>query len=294
MNIFKFLEKMDCNPKLVNDNVMFLTLATRVCEMLDWKNLDDTISLPLLKMGFYLNGSVCVFEENGKLRNMTGGLSGELDFYGFGTEYIGTTFKEAYQRSVDDSVVGWLFDSHISLLPIILYYSEKLSNTDTALDVALDNSKLTAIIPASSDKEKQAIEYAIDKVRSGTPSVYLNEDYIKKLIDSGQHDMAIDLTGCKGDHTYIPMILQAYDHLLARVCREIGINITDVMKRAQVINAEINGYENYTQIMLACIEKNAKDFVDRVNKKYDRNWEVSLNLAFKDDNPDEEVESNEN
>ena len=113
---------------------------------------------------------------------------------------------------------------------------------------------------------------------------FLTKKTIDDIVnDNGNH--AIDLTGKSGDSQYIPMILQAYDNVLARICRELGINITNVMKRAQVINAEVNGYENYTQIYLTDLLENVREAFDKVNKKWDRNWTVDINDAFKDDNP---------
>ena len=101
------------------------------------------------------------------------------------------------------------------------------------------------------------------------------------LNDNG--NMPIDLTGKSANTQYIPMLLQAYDNVLARVCRELGINITNVMKRAQVISAEVNGYENCTQIFLDDMLKNIKDTFDAVNERWDRNWSVELSVAFSDD-----------
>ena len=89
------------------------------------------------------------------------------------------------------------------------------------------------------------------------------------------------------------MILQAYDNVLARVCRELGINITNVMKRAQVISAEVNGYENYTQIFLDDMLSNITDTIEKVNVRWDRDWKVTLNNAFKDDSPKDNEPINE-
>ena len=57
------------------------------------------------------------------------------------------------------------------------------------------------------------------------------------------------------------------------------------MKRAQVINAEVNGYENYTQIYLNDLLSNVRQAFNKVNEKWDRNWTVDISDAFNDDNP---------
>ena len=108
-------------------------------------------------------------------------------------------------------------------------------------------------------------------------------------LTSGDGRLPIDLTGKSGDSNYIPMILQAYDNVLARVCREIGINITNVMKKAQVISPEVNGYENYTQIFLDDMISTIQETFSKVNEKWGRNWNVTLCNAFMDDNPSDDI-----
>ena len=61
------------------------------------------------------------------------------------------------------------------------------------------------------------------------------------------------------------------------------------MKRAQVISAEVNGYENYTQIFLDDMIGQITDTFERVNGRWKRDWKVRLSDAFKDDNPNEQV-----
>ena len=65
------------------------------------------------------------------------------------------------------------------------------------------------------------------------------------------------------------------------------------MKRAQVINAEVNGYENYSQISLSDMQECMEEFCDNVNKKFGENWKPILNKAFMDDSPDKEEDVKE-
>ena len=146
---------------------------------------------------------------------------------------------------------------------------------------------------ATSDSERKQLDDVFNNIKKGDMTyTVLQKKTIEELVN-GEGRLPIDLTGKSGDSNYIPMILQAYDNVLARVCREIGINITNVMKKAQVISPEVNGYENYTQIFLDDMLKNITDTFERVNEKWGRDWKVSLSNAFLDDNPsdDSAVES---
>lgn len=137
---------------------------------------------------------------------------------------------------------------------------------------------------ATSDSERKQLDEVFNNIKKGEMSyTVLQKKTIEELVN-GEGRIPIDLTGKSGDSNYIPMILQAYDNVLARVCREIGINITNVMKKAQVISPEVNGYENYTQIFLDDMLENITDAFERVNEKWDRQWKVTLSNAFMDDN----------
>lgn len=271
--------------------IILNNLVKRMINVLEFDNVDETIDLRQLKLALLFNGSVCVFKNEGVLRNIYGGLSDKLDFYGYGTSYLGSSGGgQTFEVPLDKCVVGWANTLRTPLLPTVVYYANLLSSMDTSLDVAIVNTRLSSIINASSDTEAKALERALEKARKGEPSLYINNNALKEYLQNGG-SASIDLTGAKGDFQYIPMILQAYDNVLARVCREFGINISNVMKRAQVINAEVNGYENYTQIFLNDMLANAETFITQVNEKFNKNWRVRLNQAFMDD---DDVDSDAN
>lgn len=296
MRIDKFC-KLCGLPDLSDTDVIFNNLLKRFMHIFNFENVDDTINLRDLMLSIIFNDSYMLIEKDGVLRNVYGGYSGQLDFYGYPTEYLWATGTNNGTEKLDSGVVGHSNSLWTPLAPTLYYYSNILGNLDTSLKIASINTRIMPLYQATSDSERKQLDEVFKNITKGEMTyTVLQKKTIDELVN-GEGRLAIDLTGKSGDSNYIPMILQAYDNVLARVCREIGINITNVMKKAQVISPEVNGYENYTQIFLDDMLECTRDAFNRVNEKWDRQWKVSLSNAFMDDNPsmetaDESVDPN--
>ena len=283
MRIDKFC-KLCGLPEFSDTDVIFNNLLKRFMHIFNFENVDDTINLRELMLSIIFNDSYMIIEKDGLLRNVYGGYSGQLDFYGYPTEYLWTTGTNSGTEKIDSGVVGHSNSLWTPIAPTLYYYSNILGNLDTSLKIASINTRIMPLYQATSDSERKQLDEVFNNIKKGEISyTVLQKKTIEELVN-GEGRIPIDLTGKSGDSNYIPMILQAYDNVLARVCREIGINITNVMKKAQVISPEVNGYENYTQIFLDDMLENITDAFERVNEKWDRQWKVTLSNAFMDDN----------
>ena len=283
MRIDKFC-KLCGLPEFSDTDVIFNNLLKRFMHIFNFENVDDTINLRELMLSIIFNDSYMIIEKDGLLRNVYGGYSGQLDFYGYPTEYLWTTGTNSGTEKLDSGVVGHSNSLWTPIAPTLYYYSNILGNLDTSLKIASINTRIMPLYQATSDSERKQLDDVFNNIKKGEMSyTVLQKKTIEELVN-GEVRLPIDLTGKSGDSNYIPMILQAYDNVLARVCREIGINITNVMKKAQVISPEVNGYENYTQIFLDDMLENITDAFERVNEKWNKNWKVTLSNAFMDDN----------
>ena len=291
MRIDKFC-KLCGLPEFSDTDVIFNNLLKRFMHIFNFENVDDTINLRELMLSIIFNDSYMIIEKDGLLRNVYGGYSGQLDFYGYPTEYLWTTGTNSGTEKLDSGVVGHSNSLWTPIAPTLYYYSNILGNLDTSLKIASINTRIMPLYQATSDSERKQLDEVFNNIKKGEMSyTVLQKKTIEELVN-GEGRIPIDLTGKSGDSNYIPMILQAYDNVLARVCREIGINITNVMKKAQVISPEVNGYENYTQIFLDDMLENITDAFERVNEKWNKNWKVSLSNAFMDDNASMETAEN--
>ena len=272
--------------KTLNDKqyVTFTNLLKRAMHIFKFKNTPDGIDERLLKFIIAIRNDYVIADIDGQLRVVYGGLSGDLDFYGIPTQYLWNTGTNGGTLNLSDCVYATTNTAMIPNVLNLIYYTNMLSEIDKSLDIAIKNTRLCPIIKANSDSERIRYQKMMEKVIDGNYYSEVFEKSLEDIANTGKVDKVVDLFNHTGDSNYIPMILQAYDNVFARYNRECGINVTNVMKRAQVINAEVNGYENYTQSyvddMLECVLK----MVQETNDKYGTNWEVELCEYYKDDN----------
>ena len=284
MNIQKFCKC--CGINIKENDVIFNNLIKRFMHIFKFKNLDETINERELMLSIIFNDSYMIIEYEGVLRNVYGGVAGELDFYVYPTRYLWSTGTHSGNNLITDGVVGHSNSLWTPIGPTIKYYSDMLANFDTSLKIASINTRTVPLYAATSDAERKQVNDVFEQLEQGNVThTFLQKKTLNDLIDN--NNIPIDFTGNSADKQYIPMLLQAYDNVLARVCRELGINITNVMKKAQVISAEVNGYENYTQIFLDDMIENITKTFNEVNERFGTNWSVELSQAFQDDNPNE-------
>ena len=84
MNFQKFCEKCGI-PKDINPSnmVIFNNLLKRFMSLFRFENIDETINIRELMLSIIFNDSYMILEIDGDLRNVYGGYSGDLDFYGY-------------------------------------------------------------------------------------------------------------------------------------------------------------------------------------------------------------------
>ena len=300
MNIQKFIQNCNCplngapyKDMLDPNNIVLINLLRRCLTMFHIENLPETINERVLMFSFWINESYGVLEYKGDLRNVWGGYAGKLDFYGYPTEYLWTTTTYSDTTSLKDMVVGHSNHLWFPFILILNYYAEMLSSFDTSLKIASVNTRACDLYKASTDAERERINNIFSDLEKGKINhAFLSEKDFGEMVN-GDRGKVAPLGTQSANSQYIPMLLQGYDNVLARVCREIGINITNVMKRAQVINAEVNGYENYSQISLSDMQACMEEFCDNVNKKFGENWKPIINKAFMDDSPDKAMKEKE-
>ena len=302
MNITKFISSCNYKGKPLSDfvdseNTIFCNILKRCLSIFKIENLPETLNERVLLLSFFINESYGILENKGVLRNVYGGYSGTLDFYGYPTEYLWSTGVESGNTKLSDMVVGHSNKLWFPIVFIIDYYSRLLANMDVSLRIASVNTRTVDIYRATTDVDQKRINKIFDDIECGKVNhAFLTDMSLDKLLknDTG----LIPFTSKSGDSQYIPMLLQAYDSLFARMCREIGINISVPVKKAQVNSLEIYGYENYSQLCLSEMLDSFKEFFDNVNEKYGTDISVKLNQAFLDDSPEngtvQEMEQEEN
>ena len=199
MNFKKFCKCCGISSD-INDSelVIFNNLLKRFMNLFKFDNVDETINERELMLSIIFNDSYMIIEHDGVLRNVYGGLAGEMDFYGYPTHYLWTTGYDSGDNLISDGVVGHSNSLWTPLAPTILYYAKKLANLDTSLEIASINTRITPIYGASSDAERKALDECFNDMIKGKTHSYLIKKNLTELLNENGN-MSIDLTGKIGD-----------------------------------------------------------------------------------------------
>lgn len=283
------------------NSVIFYNFLPKLISMFEWEGLPDSIPHDYLE--FYLHTGYCGIhksKDGSKWIATDGTIGGSPDEYGRGNTYNFAVPEYSGEYKIDglsgDGIeIGQNCIFNFSLFPYILHICKILEKADSNLATALTTSDLTDIWEVDTDADKKQIERLIEQRKKGESSIFVrgkNNELQEFLNTQKEPALREYIPSAKGDATYIPMILQAYDDLFARLCREVGINIANKMKKAQVQESELNGYENYSQVLIHSMYLARKDFAERVNAMTGLNISVEVSEAFRED-PAEEIASEE-
>lgn len=168
--------------------------------------------------------------------------------------------------------------------PHILRSAQFTADTDVSMYYQLINSRNTPIVTGRKNTIRTAIKNAFEKLRVGEPVVLVTDlcEDVKRL----------DLTD-PSSISKMECLTSFSEVLLKRISNLMGINLDVKDKGAQVNNAEILGYDDYTSANADCHIIPRLDFCDRM--KTIANIEITYKVGniLKDNSQIEQTEDSE-
>lgn len=240
-------------------------------------------------------GSVAVFyrPEVGVVFN-PGTLKG-YDFYYQPTNYLiaNPTIPESLDLRIGkDCEIIKIAPDYLGIWDIIIYYAEKLSLLDSAINMSIMNNKLAWILGARNKSIAQTIKKIFDKVMRGDPLVV----YDAKMQDDPQTKKEpwqfLERTNIKNSYLTTDQ-LQDFQTLLNNFDAEIGIPTIPYQKKERLVTSEADS-RVIDSTSRSIVWKNTLDesFL-RVNKMF--GLDLSCELRFYDpEDPETETEVAEN
>ena len=241
-------------------------------------------------------GSVAVFDrpETGLAFN-PGTLKG-YNFYYQPTNYL--IANPMLDNSLDltigkDCEIIKLTPDYMGIWDIIIYYSEKLSMLDSAINMSITNSKLAWILGARNKSIAQTIKKIFDKVNRGDPLVI----YDAKMQDDPQTKKEpwqfLDRQGLKNSYITTDQLLD-FQTILNNFDSEVGIPTIPYQKKERLVTSEADS-RIIDSTSRSIVWKNTLDECFKlVNDHF--GLDLKCELRFYDpeeNNKDEEVQEDE-
>ena len=209
---------------------------------------------------------------------VTGSFNNIRDEYGDYKEFIGITLgtedKKSYVLKNHEDVIVCgntpLYRDYNDEREFYAYYK---SETDKSIFCQLINSRLNKAILAESDNKKKQIEKAFEAVKKGAPLVL-----VTSLLENLE---TIDLTD-PDDIEKMQYLSGFYSTIEKRESNDLGIDLENIEKRAQVTTEEIKQYNDYTTLEFLQMYEMRLNFVEEM-KEAGFNIQIVPNPVFYDE-----------
>lgn len=253
----------------------------RDATLFKWKS--DNLKLPFQpEMLLTLFGALGYDLKN--KRWVTGSFNNIRDEYGDFVEFVGITLDTQDKKD-------YLLINHKEVIvcgntPLYRDYNEERefyayykSETDKSIFCQLINSRLNKAILAESDNKKKQIEKAFEAVKKGAPLIL-----VTSLLENLE---TIDLTD-PDDIEKMQYLSGFYSTIEKRESNDLGIDLENIEKRAQVTTEEIKQYNDYTTLEFLQMYEMRLNFVEEM-KEAGFNIEIVPNPVYYDEPKKEDI-----
>ena len=256
-------------------DIMFNTLNS----MFEWEGLPDSIPARFLEGYLHAFGHVSVGKINGKLYCGQGGLTGDVDAYGEGTEVLLTTPIGSTRgaRSVD-MVYGRNNDSATpdSILWLTVHY---LSEIAISLDCNITYARLLPIPVVNDDKTKVAIEQTVEALKAGKFGAVLSGN----ILDVIEGDLKlVNLSDVKNVDR-IPYLSRLFDDVLKQFYNFYGQNLQTINQGSQTNEDELHGMDSTSRILTDNMLKCRKELSEELNRIFGLQTSVHYSKAWENE-----------
>ena len=257
-----------------NVNNFIDTMFCKTNEMFTWKNLPETVPQAELEYLLQSNGTMFFTKVGKDFYALLGTLGGEINAYYEPTKYTVANVALNLSKMYDIEKDGVLIRNDLrcnGLIPILSKYASMLTDCEISLNTMSVLMRVMFLISASDDKTKKSAEEFISKILNGNYSIIADSQFFDGIKAQGMTQSFSQL---------IPQMIELTQYIKASALNEIGLNANYNMKKERITEQEytlnIDALMPFAENMLNCRKK----AVEKINRMYGLNIEVSLNSVW--------------
>ena len=271
-----------------NYEFYFKWLTNKVASCFTIDGLDETVNETYFKVHLLLDGMMCVTDFDDKLYACIGSLGGKPDEYYIPEDFVianpvlgskkvrisgegknGVLFTNtAIDRLGYDVVTGGLYN-------LIHQTATLLADNIISISCAQINTRVVNVFKTNKKGAAVTAQETIKQLYAGKPYAVVQDD----IYDGFQL-----LPGSSSSvNNRITELVELHNYIIAFFFQSIGIKSNNIMKRAHVLEDEIESQEDYLKVSLFEILTSWQKGCNEVNELYGRDWQVKLNPALLDE-----------
>ena len=268
-----------------NVNNFIDTMFCKTNEMFTWKNLPETVPQAELEYLLQSNGTMFFTKVGNDFYALLGTLGGQINAYYEPTKYTVANVALNLSKMYDIEKDGVLIKNDLrcnGLIPILSKYASMLTDCEISLNTMSILMRVMFLISASDDKTKKSAEEFMNKIINGNYSIIADSQFFDGIKAQGMTQSFSQL---------IPQMIELTQYIKASALNEIGLNANYNMKKERITEQEytlnIDALMPFAENMLNCRKK----AVEKINKMYGLNIEVSLNSVWETNQAELESET---
>ena len=268
-----------------NVNNFIDTMFCKTNEMFTWKNLPETVPQAELEYLLQSNGTMFFTKVGNDFYALLGTLGGQINAYYEPTKYTVSNVALNLSKMYDIEKDGVLIRNDLrcnGLIPILSKYASMLTDCEISLNTMSILMRVMFLISASDDKTKKSAEEFMSKILNGNYSIIADSQFFDGIKAQGMTQSFSQL---------IPQMIELTQYIKASALNEIGLNANYNMKKERITEQEytlnIDALMPFAENMLNCRKK----AVEKINKMYGLNIEVSLNSVWETNQAELESET---
>lgn len=265
------------------NNVRYLThfniLYNTLLEMFTWHNLPDTIPKRFLESILHSEGSVFVGKIKENLYAMTGSLAGPVDAYGMGTNVVAVcpVGEAKGKRNID---VAYGVNNDTATPDMLTYWiAHLMGEADKSFELNLIYSRLHPIPKVRDDKDKQAMDEIIEKLKDGEVKAFASKNILD--FELGDNSAPVFELSDANKIDKIQYLSRFTDDIMKRFYNVYGQPLQTQNKAAQSISDELHGMDSVSFILPIQMLKCRQALAENINRIFGTDIEVEFSECWK-------------
>lgn len=238
-----------------------------------YENMPENIDMSFARNRIVTTGSIAFFKDElfGVLA-LSYNIIGNLDIYGRPNRIQVYSKSNGYTRELtrDEFVIMYDNTEKMSLMPLIVQYSERLALCERVIDINLGQQKTPRIWKAPQEKIA-SLKALVNNVDGNIEQIIAYDDLTAKDID-----IILEPAPFVSDKVQIEK-----EKIYNEYLRCIGISSVNIQKKERLITDEIEASQGGSIVMRYNRYEPRKKALDEINKK----WGLDIKLKYYDDVP---------
>ena len=262
--------------------------------MIVFRNLPESINETFLKQTLFLQGKIAFFENEGELLALNCQYSDVPNVYYIPEKIIiaNPVIGSRNLKINDECVLVYCSETDIynfsgmygGLYYLIMRTAQQLSDCDISINCYLKNTRVFKLVSADDEITKNSALIALQKMYDGEPVAVADSNLISKI-------QSIDMFGGNSSAQISNSLIEMKQYILAHFYHEIGLNTNDNMKRAHLLETEVNTNTNLVRANIQNMIETIAKGIEAVNEKFGTEIEIELSDIYR--NADAEEISND-